>query len=388
MKQKERLSIRYCIWDPSGNVTALAEIGSQQSDAAQEDAAELRRDMASLAKIGSSLAESETLVPLTGNGSQQSDGARENATELRKGMPPLAEIAAQIMKKHPEVEQVGFVRDITPPEEGIRAELFMAGGEFCGNAAMCAAAWYTERNRTPNDPEQELFLKVSGAEEAVKVHLQKENEGIYSGSVWMPAATGITYVRLQYGDVQGTLPLVRMQGISHLIIEEDSAFFRFLEERERAEALVRDQAEKCGLEGLGLMFLKRQGAEESLTPPVKNQGTEDSLTPFIKGQGAEHSLTPPVKKQGTEYLLTPLIKGKGAEYSLTPLVYIQTAGTLFWENSCGSGSSACGMYLAEKEKQPVDLELVQPGGRLRVRGDLQNGIRLSGRVKKTGEYEL
>lgn len=279
MKQKERPSIRYSIWDPSGNITALAEM---------------------------------------------------------KSLMPMGEVAAQIMKKHPEVEQVGFVRDITPPEEGIRAELFMAGGEFCGNAAMCAAAWYAERNRTPDDPEQELYLKVSGVEEAVKVQLQKEEEGVYSGSVRMPATTGITYVRLQYGEVQGTLPLVRMQGISHLIIEEESVFFRFLEERERAETMVRDQAEKHGLEGLGLMFLKKQGAEDSLTP----------------------------------------------------LVYIQTAGTLFWENSCGSGSSACGMYLAEKEKQPVDLELVQPGGILRVKGDLQTGIQLSGRVKKTGEYEL
>lgn len=329
MKQKERPSIRYSIWDPSGNITALAEM--------------------------------ETLMP-------------------------GGEVAAQIMKKHPEVEQVGFVRDITPPEEGIRAELFMAGGEFCGNATMCAAAWYAERNRnadapeqelylnvsgteeavkihlrkeeegssngngrTPDVPEQELYLKVSGAEEAVKVHLQKEEAGVYSGSVRMPAATGITYVRLQYGEVQGTLPLVRMQGISHLIIEEESAFFRFLKERERAEAMVRDQAEKRELEGLGLMFLKKQGAEYSLTPPVQKQE---------------------------------------AEYSLTPLVYIRTAGTLFWENSCGSGSSACGIYLAEKGNQPVDLKLVQPGGVLCVRGDLQTGIRLSGRVKKTGEYKL
>lgn len=325
MKQKERLSIRYSIWDPSGNVTALAEMKSLMPGG----------------EVGSS----------------------------------LAEIAAQIMKKHPEVEQVGFVRDITPPEEGIRAELFMAGGEFCGNAAMCAAAWYAEKNRTPDDPEQELYLKVSGTEEAVKVHLQKENEGIYSGSVWMPAATGINYVQLQYGEVQGTLPLVSMQGISHLIIEEESAFFRFLRERDRAETMVRDQAEERGLEGLGLMFLKKQGTESSLTPQEKKQEAEYFLAPLAKNQDVEYSLKPSVKRQG-------------AEYSLTPLVYIRTAGTLFWENSCGSGSSACGMYLAEKEKQPVDLELVQPGGILRVKGDLQTGIQLSGRVKKTGEYEL
>ena len=47
--------------------------------------------------------------------------------------------AAGLMRRHPEVEQVGFLR--LPPPGGDRtgAELRMAGGEFCGNASMSAA---------------------------------------------------------------------------------------------------------------------------------------------------------------------------------------------------------------------------------------------------------
>ena len=43
-------------------------------------------------------------------------------------------VARQIMKLHPQVEQVGFVNSKVP-------HLFMAGGEFCGNAfVLCGCS--------------------------------------------------------------------------------------------------------------------------------------------------------------------------------------------------------------------------------------------------------
>ena len=47
-------------------------------------------------------------------------------------------VAADIMQKHSNVEQVGFVS-----LDGDLPALRMAGGEFCGNASMSAAALYT-----------------------------------------------------------------------------------------------------------------------------------------------------------------------------------------------------------------------------------------------------
>ena len=71
--------LKYSIWDPTGNITALVE------------------------------------------------------TQTSIDRQP--EVAARIMDLHPEVEQVGFVSKV------LRPYLRMAGGEFCGNASMCAAAW-------------------------------------------------------------------------------------------------------------------------------------------------------------------------------------------------------------------------------------------------------
>ena len=47
-------------------------------------------------------------------------------------------VARQVMDRHPEVEQVGFVSGAAS-DPLAQAELRMAGGGVCGNAAMSAA---------------------------------------------------------------------------------------------------------------------------------------------------------------------------------------------------------------------------------------------------------
>ena len=65
--------------------------------------------------------------------------------------------------------------------------------------------------------------------------------------------------------------------------------------------------------------------------------------------------------------------------TLLPLVFVPSAGTLCWENSCASGTSAVGAFLAAKEGA-VSLSLRQPGGTLRV--DAEEGrLRLTGKVR-------
>ena len=121
-----------------------------------------------------------------------------------------------------------------------------------------------------------------------------------------------------------------MEGISHMLIRPASAFFSLLQERQRAERAVRDWCAQLKAEGLGLMFLEEEAA---------------------------------------------------ASFRLTPLVYIPGSGTLFWENSCASGSAAVGGYLAETAGAPVRLELRQPGGSLRVESAPGGGTWLHGRVR-------
>ncbi len=270
-------------------------------------------------------------------------------------------VAAALMHRHPEVEQVGFVclhgKDsrAADAKETVQAELRMAGGEFCGNASMSTAALYLLRREKPGeiqtrnfqeensqaekdaagkeaDPES-VFLRVSGAAGPVEVRLRRESGDSFTAGIRMPHAKGISRETFSFEGLQGALPVVRMEGISHIIIEEDSAFFSLQENRAAAGRAVRAWCRALEAEGLGLMFLAKE-----------EEGRESEAV-----------------KPGT------------ARFSMrcTPLVYIPVSGTEFWENSCASGSSAAGMYLASEAGEAVSVLLREPGGSLFAESDPQ-----------------
>jgi diaminopimelate epimerase len=66
---------------------------------------------------------------------------------------------------------------------------------------------------------------------------------------------------------------------------------------------------------------------------------------------------------------------------LTPLVYVPAADTLFWENSCGSGTAAVGAYLAKEQGTAVCVSLCQPGGTLEIAASPDGALRLGGTVR-------
>ena len=271
--------IQYCIFDPTGNITALVET---PVDAADQPA-----------------------------------------------------VASKIMELEPDVEQVGFVtyEDKKDAEDvSVPISLRMAGGEFCGNATMCAAALFAIRSGMQGGavPVQ-IKVRVSGATAPLTVSLEQQAAFGYSAAVSMPPALRIGLVSLQSSGVAGasvsgsadeisamlSLPLVEMEGISHIIIEPDSGFFGIKDDPALAESMLRHWCGVLGADCLGMMFL---------------------------GEGA-------------------------ALRSLTPLVYVPGADTMFWENSCASGSAAAGMYLAAKAGSPVDVTFDEPAGSLRVESD-------------------
>ena len=217
--------------------------------------------------------------------------------------------ASLIMQKHTEVEQVGFVQFCTGNTD---VSLRMAGGEFCGNASMCAAALYHIRTK---DSKEKVLLRVSGAGHPVEVTLSPEEAGRFEAEILMPPALSIDHPELTFGALSGKAAVVKMEGISHIIIPMDSPFFCLLSEREMAEKAVRSWCDQLACDGLGLMFLDEQ------------------------------------------------------ERLLTPLVYIPGSSTVFWENSCASGTTAAGIYLAETNNRPVDIRFLEPGGTLNVSSD-------------------
>ena len=256
MENKDRFGIRYSIFDPTGNITALVE-----GD-----------------------------VPL---------GDRTS-------------VAARIMAIHSEIEQVGFVR-ITPESSDVQAELQMAGGEFCGNASMCTAGLLL-LSELWTDAKIPLKLRVSGASEPVFLSVYRADTDQFTASILMPPVKGIEEHEFSLNDMMDKLPLVRMGGISHIIIEPNSRFFSLKNSPEKAEQAVKTWCGMLSVECLGLMFLDR---DEKVS-------------------------------------------------NLTPLVYVPVCQTLFWEKSCASGSAAVGAYLANRSCETLDITLNEPGGSLRV----------------------
>lgn len=244
-------------------------------------------------------------------------------------------VARRIMVAHPEVEQVGFVE--SGPCGGASGRLTMAGGEFCGNATMSAAALLALRGHVGSDPGAlSLRLWVSGAQDPVEVRMRSIDGTTFEGAVRMPPARSVERVVLAWADVSAEVPVVFMEGISHAVVDEGSPFARLAGVPEEAEAAVRAWCATLGADGLGIMFLDREGSERTLTP----------------------------------------------------LVFVPGADTCFWERSCASGTSACGMYEAALSGGAVDLACREPGGILRVTSEPEGPTWLFGHVRETGRFEL
>lgn len=236
-------------------------------------------------------------------------------------------VASGIMELNPDVEQVGFVTmaaaGASAPGPDVPVRLRMAGGEFCGNATMCAAALYMMANDMAG--EATVKVRVSGAKEPLDVRLVRRDAISFDAAVTMPPAKGIDELKLANGMLPGSnalrLPIVRMEGIAHVIIEPDSGFFGLKDDKALAETLLRGWCGVLKEDCLGMMFVD-------------------------EGEG---------------------------ERVLTPLVYVPGADTMFWENSCASGSAAAGIYLAAKAGEPADVTFDEPAGRLRVTSDPASG---------------
>lgn len=228
-------------------------------------------------------------------------------------------LAAALMSREPDVEQTGF---LTMTERG--AQLRMAGGEFCGNAAMSAGAVYASGLGLGAGEKLAMPLRVSGAPESVNVEVEALPDGCFSTRVDMPMARHIGRRRFWLDGRSYYLPIVWLPGITHVIAPGDM-------DRDDAERAARKWCAELGAPALGLMLLD------------------------------------------------------GEKRCLKPLVYVPGADTLFWESSCASGTAAVGVWLSAMEVKPRRLTLSEPGGCLSVEADFFGRVlRLSGHVRLRG----
>ena len=358
MASGERKEIIYSIWDPTGNITALVESPTEIERQPQVAAALMERHP-EVEQVGFVKAWKKDAASLpAGTAGGQSDGAGDDGQSDEAGVG-ARDGGLSDSRIDAELRMAGG-----RGSNKIDAELRMAGGEFCGNASLCTAAWYLSRESDSSLSGQncaatilEAFgggllktvrLKVSGAAHPVEVTLQKNSDNYdasesFEGEVVMPHARGISERLFEFGHLTGGLPVVEMEGISHMIIEPESAFTSLANDRAAAEEAVRLWCAELGADGLGLMFLR-----ESQT---KAGGLVRAAAETL-GSSA-----------------TGVADAGVACCCLTPLVYIPGSGTVFWESSCASGTAAAGMYLAARTDGNIDLRFEEPGGFLRVTSD-------------------
>ena len=221
---------------------------------------------------------------------------------------------AKLMEQEQTAEQVGF---LSGSGTGYDIAMRMAGGEFCGNATLSAAALYAMQTGLLQG---RVSVAVSGAERPVAVEICAQPGGSYSGTVEMPLPRSIASIQLNLDGVDLFLPVVNFPGISHVILEIPVS-------KETVEQAVKGWCRTLNADSLGVMLLNR------------------------------------------------------TECRLIPLVYVQEAGTLFWESSCASGTAAVGAYLAAEAGKPISVALKEPGGSLTVEAAPGGAIRLTGTVK-------
>lgn len=224
-------------------------------------------------------------------------------------------VAAALMAAEPTAEQVGFLRGTS---------LTMAGGEFCGNATMAAAALCCREQGTVFGESRRLALTVSGVTAPVTVDITAMADGEMQGRVAMPGSFRVEYREI--AGLSGALPVVTCSGITHVILEKpiDAAV---------AEAIIRPLCRQWKAPALGLLLLDL------------------------------------------------------SRQQMRPLVYVPGADTLFWENSCASGTAAVGIWLAQKDGMPRQVTLQQPGGVLTAEVKQRN-LWITGRVRFLQENSM
>ena len=243
-----------------------------------------------------------------------------NITILVRSFIPVEkqpELSAFLCSLEPACEQVGFIY-YGDPDCDIR--LRMAGGEFCGNAVMSAAALFARENGAAKNAEISVSVRSSGSAGTIPVRIRPEEDGSFTGTVKMPLPDRFETVHLFFNGIPFSLPLVRFSGICHLIFPGHFP-------KEDAERAVVQWARDLDAPALGLIQLDEK------------------------------------------------------EHVLTPLVFVPSVNTLYWEHSCASGTAAAAYYLSQRNGNPLAVGFKEPGGVLKAAVTNDHSLFLSGHVR-------
>lgn len=252
----------------------------------------------------------------------------QNMTVLVSTNSPREEyqsIASQLMSyESVYAEQVGFIQKSCKGEAVLCLQ--MAGGEFCGNACMAAAANVAFKKGLKTNDLMEIFLEASGADGLIACQV-KNVEGSYYCQVKMPIPEKIDQKIIECDGDELNIAIVRYREFFHIVLEVEE-FDDWV--RARAQKLAKLLGVTIGNALVGILLFK----------PDTNE--------------------------------------------LAPLIYVSQVGSLIWERGCGSGTASLGAYLSWKSKSSIESPIKQPGGTIDVSAsfdeDKVKGLKIGGFV--------
>jgi diaminopimelate epimerase len=174
-----------------------------------------------------------------------------------------------------------------------------------------------------------IKVKVFGVDEIINVEVKKTNDDEWEGIVKMPKALEIKDVVFLDGK---TLPVVFYSRIAHIIIQDDGSITP-IHDKEGAELTIKKYCDFLKVPALGMMYFNSK------------------------------------------------------DFNLVPLVYVKSVDTLFWENSCASGTTAVGEWIFSNNNEnnigkSLKIDVIQPSKAvLTIYNDDNGSIYLKGNVR-------
>jgi len=219
-----------------------------------------------------------------------------------------AEVAnALLARKELGGEQAAF---IVPPKAGGDGRIEMMGGEFCGNALRCYGYLLAE-DAAQNGCQsgiQNVRVEISGTDQVFTVTADLKE---HTAQTQMPIPLGYDYIDFGQRYDLGAIPVIRMEGIWHLILEHRTP------EQEVIDYVLAVMKKKYMPDALGILFM------------TGSQGNGRQLFPYV---------------------------------------YVKKTDSFVQESSCGSGSLACCWWLTKRNGSFTgNYNFLQPGGIIRTR---------------------
>lgn len=211
-------------------------------------------------------------------------------------------LAERLLQQDTVAEQVGYLT----LDEGKPLRVDMMGGEFCGNASRSSAAYAL---MLAGKNEGDYLVSCSGCDTILPCQAQRKDKGIYKAYIEMPSPTTIEAVLIDVGGLPSRFYRVDLPGIVHFV---HTALSIDDVDKELLWRAVYDYAKDAGYEAFGLILFDPR------------------------------------------------------QLKMIPAVYVTATDTLYWENSCGSGSAAVAATLAILGKQDVSCKVSQPGGIIEI----------------------